>query len=90
MPIIQTEFTPDSLYTFDRQTTLSRSARDTRTNNAPLIRSKTPGPEFGATTSSSYRVNTMKQRSKTPTAYELSSNTLQNRFENKKLIRIYL
>jgi hypothetical protein len=77
--------------TFDRQTGWSRSARDIRTTtttstngNGPLIRSKTPGPEFGTTISSSYRANTLlgnKQRSKTPTAYDFSSNNLHNRYE---------
>jgi hypothetical protein len=71
------------MYSFDRQTTLSRSARDINPTKASLSRSKTPGPEFEKTKSSSYRANTMKPRSKTPTAYELSSNTLHNRFEKK-------
>lgn len=69
------------MHKFDRQTTLSRSARDIRPTNAPILRSKTPGPEFDAIKSSSYRANTMKPRSKTPTAYEFSSNTLHNRYE---------
>jgi hypothetical protein len=76
--------------TFDRQTAWSRSARDIRTTtstsngNGPISRSKTPGPEFGTTISSSYRANTlmgMKQRSKTPTANDFSSHNLHNRFE---------
>lgn len=76
---------------FDRQTAWSRSARDIRTTtssttngNGPMLRSKTPGPEFGASISSSYRANTLlgtKQRSKTPTAYDFSSNNLPNRLE---------
>jgi hypothetical protein len=85
VPLAKREFSPDSVYTFDRQSTLTRSARDTRPTNAPIIRSKTPGPEFGGTTSSSSSskyANTMKPRSKTPTDYEFSSNTLQNRFAN--------
>jgi hypothetical protein len=77
---------------FDRQTAWSRSARDIRTTtngNGPMLRSKTPGPEFGTTISSSYRANTLlgtKQRSKTPTAYDFSANNLHNReeeYENK-------
>jgi hypothetical protein len=71
------------MYKFDRQTTLSRSAREIRPINPPLLRSKTPGPEFGAIESSSYRSNTMKPRSKTPTAYEFPSNTLPNRLKDK-------
>ena len=76
---------------FDRQTSWSRSARDIRTTttsttngNGTLLRSKTPGPEFGTGITSSYRANTlsgMKQRSKTPTAYDFSSNNLHNRLE---------
>ncbi|CAF4725154.1 unnamed protein product [Rotaria sp. Silwood1] len=77
-PIAQTELSSDPLYTFDQPKIVSHSTRVTRPIDAPLSRSKTPGPEFGATTSSSYRANTMKPRSKTPTAYEFSSNTLQN------------
>ncbi|CAF0822711.1 unnamed protein product [Adineta steineri] len=77
--INKTEFAPDSVYSFDRQVPLTRSARDIRVTNIPPLRSKTPGPEFGATLpSTSYRANTMKPRSKTPTPYEFSSNTLQN------------
>jgi len=78
----QTEFSPDSVYTFDRQTPLTRSAHDTKPTHAPLPRSKTPGPELDATKSSSYRSNTMKPRSKTPTANEFSSNNLHNRFDH--------
>ncbi|CAF1063210.1 unnamed protein product [Rotaria sordida] len=74
-PIAQTEFSSDPIYSFNQPTTLSHNTRPT---NVLLSRSKTPGPEFGATTSSSYRANTMKPRSKTPTAYEFSSNTLPN------------
>ncbi|CAF1605689.1 unnamed protein product, partial [Adineta ricciae] len=86
-PIIDTDFAHNTMNTFDRQTAWSRSARDIRTttsttsNNAPLLRSKTPGPEFGATVTSSYRANTLlgtKQRSKTPTANDFSSSTLHN------------
>ncbi|UJR23490.1 hypothetical protein I4U23_026488 [Adineta vaga] len=77
-PLVKTDFSPDSIYTFDRQTPMTRSARDIRPVDAPLIRSKTPGPEFGTTLSSSYRANAVKPRSKTPTAYEMSSNTMQN------------
>jgi hypothetical protein len=86
-PIIETELSSNSMNTFDRQTAWSRSARDIRTTtngNGPMLRSKTPGPEFGTTISSSYRANTllgMKQRSKTPTAYDFSSNNLHNRLE---------
>jgi len=89
-PIAQTEFSPDSPYTFDRQTTLSRSARDMRPTNPPLLRSKTPGPEFDTMKSSSYRADTMKPRSKTPTAYEFSSNTLQNRFEKSIDVNFFI
>ena len=87
-PIIDTDFAHNTMNTFDRQTAWSRSARDIRTttsttsNNVPLLRSKTPGPEFGATVTSSYRANTLlgtKQRSKTPTANDFSSSTLHNR-----------
>jgi hypothetical protein len=67
------------MYTFDRQTNVSRSARDIRPTHTPLSRSKTPGPEFDGAKSSSHHANTMKPRSKTPTADEFSSNTLQNR-----------
>ncbi|CAF0851499.1 unnamed protein product [Adineta steineri] len=88
-PIIETELSPNSMNPFDRQTAWSRSARDIRTNtatgttngNGPMLRSKTPGPEFGATVTSSYRANTlmgMKQRSKTPTANDFSTNSLHN------------
>ncbi|CAF3013359.1 unnamed protein product [Rotaria sp. Silwood2] len=77
-PIAQTEFSSDPFYTFDQPKTLSHNIRDTRPTNPSLSRSKTPGPEFGATTSSSYHASTMKPRSKTPTAYEFSSNSLQN------------
>jgi hypothetical protein len=89
-PIIETELPSNSMNTFDRQTAWSRSARDIRTTtsttngNGQILRSKTPGPEFGTTLSSSYRANTllgMKQRSKTPTAYDFSSNNLHNRLE---------
>ena len=90
-PIIETELGPNSMNQFDRQTAWSRSARDIRTTtttngngNGPMLRSKTPGPEFGASISSSYRANTLlgnKQRSKTPTAYDFSSNNLHNRYE---------
>jgi hypothetical protein len=90
VPIAQTEFSPDSTYTFDRETTLSRSARDIRPSNPPLLRSKTPGPEFDAVKSSSYRVDTMKPRSKTPTAYEFSSNTLHNRSEKLIYVNFFL
>ena len=83
VPINQTDFSPNPMYTFDRQTPLTRSARETRQINAPLLRSKTPGPEVDGTKSSSYRSNTMKPRSKTPTANEFSSNNLHNRFKNK-------
>ena len=79
VPLVTTDFAPDSVYTFDRQTSLTRSARDIRPTNAPLIRSKTPGPEFGASASSAYRTNAIKPRSKTPTAYDISSSTMQNR-----------
>jgi hypothetical protein len=92
VPLAKTEFSPDSVYTFDRQATLTRSVRDTRPTNAPLIRSKTPGPEFGGTTSSSSSskyANTMKPRSKTPTDYEFSSNTLQNRFANITVMKLF-
>ncbi|CAF1594905.1 unnamed protein product [Adineta ricciae] len=78
IPLVKTDFAPDSVYTFDRQTSLTRSARDIRPANAPLIRSKTPGPEFGASVSSAYRTNAIKPRSKTPTAYDISSSTMQN------------
>ncbi len=99
-PIIQTELSSNSMDTFDRQTAWSRSARDIRTTtattttttgtngNGPMLRSKTPGPEFGTTLSSSYRANTlmgMKQRSKTPTANDFSSNNLHNRLEKQKI-----
>lgn len=67
------------MYTFDRQANVTRSAREARPSDAPLIRSKTPGPEFDGTKSSSYRSNTMKPRSKTPTAYEFASSNLHNR-----------
>ncbi|CAF0809334.1 unnamed protein product [Rotaria sp. Silwood1] len=89
-PIIETELSPNSMNTFNRQTAWSRSARDIRTTttatsttngNCSILRSKTPGPEFGTTISSSYRANTlmgMKQRSKTPTANDFSSNNLHN------------
>jgi C-terminal processing protease CtpA/Prc len=83
-PIIETELVPNSMNQFDRQTAWSRSARDIRTTtngNGPMLRSKTPGPEFGTTISSSYRANTLlgtKQRSKTPTAYDFSANNLHN------------
>ncbi|CAF1948510.1 unnamed protein product [Rotaria magnacalcarata] len=90
-PIIETELSPNSMNNFNRQTAWSRSARDIRTTtttttsttngNAPILRSKTPGPEFGTTITSSYRANTlmgMKQRSKTPTANDFSSNGLHN------------
>jgi hypothetical protein len=90
-PIIETELSPNSMNTFDRQTAWSRSARDIRTTttstsngNGSMLRSKTPGPEFGTTISSSYRANTLlgtKQRSKTPTAYDFSANNLHNRLE---------
>ena len=80
VPIAQSEFTPTTVYKFDRQANLTRSARESRPSDAPLIRSKTPGPEFDATKSSSYRSNTMKPRSKTPQAYEFSSNNIHNRF----------
>ena len=89
-PIIETEFSPNSMNSFDRQTAWSRSARDIRTTtsttngNGTILRSKTPGPEFGTSVSSSYRANTlsgMKQRSKTPTAYDFSSNNLHNRLD---------
>ena len=79
VPIAQSEFAANSAYTFDRQTLVTRSARDSRPSNAPAPRSKTPGPEFGATKSSSYRSNTMKPRSKTPTPNEFPSNNLHNR-----------
>jgi hypothetical protein len=75
--------TTDAMYSFDRQATVSRSARDTRPVNTP--RSKTPGPEFYSTASSAQYAHTMKPRSKTPTAYEFSSSTLQNRFDKKIL-----
>lgn len=89
-PIIETELGTNSMNIFDRQTAWSRSARDIRTTttatstngNGSMLRSKTPGPEFGASISSSYRANTLlgtKQRSKTPTAYDFSSNNLHNR-----------
>lgn len=86
-PIIETELSPNSMNSFDRQTSWSRSARDIRTTtsttngNGTLLRSKTPGPEFGTGITSAYRTNTlsgMKQRSKTPTAYDFSSNNLHN------------
>jgi hypothetical protein len=79
----QSEFSPNSVYTFDRQRPLTRSARDTRPTNIPAPRSKTPGPELDATISSSYHSNTMKPRSKTPIPNEFSSNNLHNRFETK-------
>jgi hypothetical protein len=78
------------MYAFDRQAAVSRSAREIRPTNKPLPRSKTPGPEFYATTSSNYYANTMKPRSKTPTAYEFSSNTLQNRFEKRFYSRFFI
>ena len=85
-PIIETELASNPMNQFDRQTAWSRSARDIRTaatnGNGPISRSKTPGPDFGTTISSSYRANTLlgtKQRSKTPTAYDFSSNNLHNR-----------
>lgn len=89
-PIIEAQLSPNSMNTFNRQTTWSRSARDIRTTtstsngNGLILRSKTPGPDFGASVSSSYRANTlmgMKQRSKTPTANDFSSNGLHNRLE---------
>ena len=92
-PIIETEVSPNSMNTFNRQTGWSRSARDIRTtttatsttnDHAFILRSKTPGPEFGTTLSTPYRANTlmgMKQRSKTPTANDFSSSYLHNRLE---------
>lgn len=77
------------MYTFDRQATLTRSAREMRPADAPLVRSKTPGPEFDAAKSSSYRSSTMKPRSKTPTPYEFSSNTLHNRLAYKSSTYFY-
>ena len=70
------------MYSFDRQATVSRSARDMRSVKVPSSRSKTPGPEFYSTTSTAQYAHTMKARSKTPTAYELSSNNLPNRFDS--------
>lgn len=84
--IADTDLSPDSMNMFDRQTAWSRSARDIRTSNtngtSSMLRSKTPGPEFGST---AYRANTLagtKQRSKTPTSHEFSSNLIQNRFDS--------
>ncbi|CAF2041366.1 unnamed protein product [Rotaria magnacalcarata] len=78
-PIAQTEFSSDPMYEFEQQRPFSSNIRNVRPMNAPTLRSKTPGPEFGAaTTSLSYRANTMKPRSKTPTAYEFSPSTLHN------------
>ena len=77
------KFSPDSVYTFDRQSSMSRSARDVRSTHAPLSRSRTPGPEFGATPSSlSFRMNGTQPRSKTPTASDMSSLSIANRFES--------
>lgn len=80
VPMDQAELPPNSVYRFDRQANLTRSARDFRPTDAPLVRSKTPGPEFDAVKSSSYRSSTMKPRSKTPTAYEFASSNLHNRY----------
>ena len=91
-PIIETDLSPNSMNNFDRQTAWSRSARDIRTTtngNSSMLRSKTPGPEFGTSISSSYRANTLlasRQRSKTPTANDFSTNQLQNRFVVSQLI----
>lgn len=83
-PIAQTEFSCDPSYQFNPHITSSSNTRDIRSTHTSSVRSKTPGPEFGSTgISSSYRADTMKPRSKTPTAYEFSSSTLPNRFENK-------
>lgn len=67
-------FSPDSIYTFDRQTNSARSSRDSRAPHTPSARSKTPGPEFGSTTFHSAKV---QPRSKTPTAADYSL-SLQN------------
>ena len=83
-------FVPDSVYTFDRQTGLSRSSRDIRPTNVPPSRSKTPGPEFESTfSSSSYRASAIQPRSKTPTAADYSSSTLHNRWDILSACRIF-
>lgn len=70
------------MYTYDQEKPFSNNLRDIQTIHVPNSRSKTPGPEFGATSSSaSYRTNTLKPRSKTPTAYEFSPRSLQNRYD---------
>ena len=68
-------FSPDSIYTFDRQLNSTRSSRDSRAAHTPSSRSKTPGPEFGSTT---FNMPKIQPRSKTPTGAEYSL-TLQNR-----------
>ena len=83
-PIAQTELSSDPTYTLGQQTTSSYNKHEMRSIDVPLVCSEMPGPEFSATaSSSSYRAGTVKPRSKTPTAYELSCNTLQNRLEKK-------
>lgn len=77
------KFSPDSVYTFDRQSSMSRSTRDVISTQAPISRSRTPGPEFGATPSSlSFRTHGTQPRSKTPTASDMSSLSIANRFES--------
>lgn len=88
--IDQSEFPPNSVYRFDRQANLTRSARDFRPTDTPLVRSKTPGPEFDGAKSSSYRSNTMKPRSKTPNSYEFASSNLQNRYRETNPICIFI
>lgn len=88
IPRSQTDYLTNPSQTFDRQTTLTRSARDLRSSNAPLPRSKTPGPEFDYPKSSV--APTMKPRSKTPTAYEFASNSLQNRFRFNRISIVFI
>ena len=68
-------FSPDSIYTFDRQPNSTRSSRDSRPSRTPTSRSKTPGPEFGSSTFNTVKI---QPRSKTPTAADYSL-SLQNR-----------
>lgn len=71
-------FSPDSVYTFERQSNATRSSRESRPTHTSSSRSKTPGPEFGSTFNSSQRPTPVQPRSKTPTASDYSL-TLQNR-----------